>query len=105
MDDDVLDERRLQHHGAPVEAQCAVGSAAAPPLSLVADKYLRSFSPPQSGPPPLDGVPQPHGSASPVPRDEGAADRLVARIAVEVPRYANAEPPVVEGAPPAGARL
>ena len=38
VDDHVLDEGRLQHHGAPVRAQRTVGSATVPALTLVADE-------------------------------------------------------------------
>ena len=38
MDNYVFDEGWLEHHGAPVKAKGAVGSAASPPLTLVADQ-------------------------------------------------------------------
>lgn len=38
VDDDVLDEGGSQHHGAPVEAECAVGGAASPALALITDE-------------------------------------------------------------------
>ena len=39
VDDYVFHERRLQHHGPPVEPQRAVGGAASPALALVTDEY------------------------------------------------------------------
>ena len=38
VDDDVFDEGGREHHGPPVEAKGAVGGAASPALTLVADE-------------------------------------------------------------------
>ena len=54
VDDYVLGEGGLQHHGTPVEAQCAVGGAASPALALVTDEYPRLLSPAEPGPPAVD---------------------------------------------------
>ena len=54
VDDNVLSEFRLEHHDTPVEAEGAVGGAAAPPLSLVADQHSGRFRPAHPFPPEFD---------------------------------------------------
>ena len=96
VDDDVFDEGLLQHHGAPVEAQRAVGCAAPPALALVADEYLRLLSVTEPGPPAVNNVRQPLGSPVPIPSDDRTANRLVAFAAAQGLRYCDSEAPVVE---------
>ena len=45
VNDNVFSEFRLEHHDSPVEAEGAVGGAAAPPPSLVTDGLSRRFRP------------------------------------------------------------
>ncbi len=93
---DVVDKVRRKHHHTPVEAQCTFEGAATPPSALIANEYPRPRSSAQPGPPAIDAGVQTFGGPGPVPPDEGAANCLLAPIALQAVRNSDAEAPVVE---------
>lgn len=79
---DVVDQRGLEHHGPPVEAQGAVGGAAPPPLALVADQHPWHRTPTQPGLPAGHTGWQPLLGPAPVPRHHRPPDPLSPLTAV-----------------------
>lgn len=73
---DVVDQRGLEHHSPPVEAQGAVGGAAPPPLALVADQHPRDRTPTQPVLPAGHAGRQPLLGPAPVPRHHRPPDPL-----------------------------
>lgn len=73
---DVVDQRGLEHHSPPVEAQGAVGGAAPPPLALVADQHPGHRTPTQPGLPAGHAGRQPLLGPAPVPRHHRPMDTL-----------------------------
>ena len=79
---DVVDQRGLEHHGPPVEAQGAVGGAAPPPLALVADQHPGHRTPAQSGLPAGHAGWQPLLGPTPVPRHHRPPNPLSSLAAI-----------------------
>ena len=96
VNDDVFDEGRLQHHGAPVEAQSAVWSAAPPSLALVSDENSRLLSYAQPGPPAFHNIWQPLGGPVTIPAHDSPANRVVSVPTVQGLRHSDPEAPVIE---------
>ena len=83
MDDDVLDDLRREHHGAPAESEGAVGGAASPTAALAPNKHPRPLTHPESRPPEVHFPSDVFLGAGPVPRGEGLQDALLAHASSE----------------------